>query len=479
MSRRPTLRHLAVALLALLAAGPVVGGSDWSELPGSREMEIDEPVFGGKAWVFEAGRDRARSVVLIHGLGDDASRSWDSVVPELARDYHVLVFDLPGFGRSTRANELYSPERYSAFVDFVASRFVPGRFALVGHSMGGAIALHYAAAHPEKVERLVLVDAAGILHRVVYTQALTQLGIEGLPGTYPGQGRLSRWVGNMLSRFAGISEATVPAEGLILSNPAMRKRFFQGDPNKIAGYALLLQDFSRLVPRVASPTLVVWGAKDGITPLRTGKLLAGNIAGARLVVIPGARHTPMKSQPRRFRRLLGEYLAILPDALAAGEGPGAVYALDPTVAWQSGRIGRCEDRKRSHRFEGEYDRIVVSGCKNVVLSEVRAREIEVIDSRVEIENSVIRGSGTALRLHGSRVTVTAGMLEGEVAVAVEDSRLDIAGTLLRGERAAVEVLRMAVPEDEVEVLFSVSRVESPRASEYVHGPRTVGPHQPL
>ena len=475
----PTPFLLVLALFTTLVVAPAVCGSHGSDLPGSRETVIDEPIFGGKAWIFEAGREHARSVVLVHGLGDDASRSWDSVIPELARDYHVLVFDLPGFGRSTRANEWYTPKAYAEFVEFVTARFVPGRFALVGHSMGGAIALRYAATHPERVERLVLVDAAGVLHRVVYSSALAQLGIENLPGTYPGQGRLSRWIDDLFSRYAGVSEVTIPAEGLILSNPAMRQRFFQGDPNKIAGYALLLEDFSRQLSRVEAPTLVVWGAKDGITPIRTGKLLASNIAGARFVVIPGARHTPMKSQPGRFRRVLGDYLAIPPDALANGQIPGAPYALDPSVAWRSDRVGRCEGRRRRQRFEGEYDRIVIDDCKEVVLSAVRAREIEVIDSRVEIENSVIRGDGVALRLNGSRVTVTGGRIEGRVAVSVEETRLDIAGTLLIGERVAVEVRGGSDPESEARILFSVCRVESPETSAYVHGPRTVAPRTPM
>jgi pimeloyl-ACP methyl ester carboxylesterase len=478
MCHRSGPRHLAiVALVAAFANAE----SYWPNLPDSREMEINEPIFGGKAWVLEAGRGHEQSVVLVHGLGEEAAQSWGQVVPELARDYHVVVFDLPGFGRSTRANELYNPKRYVAFVDFVVSQLVDGRFALVGHSMGGAIALHYAAVQPDRVERLVLVDAAGVLHRVAYTKALAQLGIDHLPGTYPGQGRVSRWIGGLFSKTAGVWGGTDSAEELILTSPAMRQRFLQGDPNKIAGYALLLEDFGPLIPRVTSPTLVVWGAKDSIAPLRTGKVLAGNISGARLEVVPGGKHTPMKSEPKRFLRLLAEYLAIPPDGLAAGQARGSPYALDPTVSWQSDRVGRCENRRRRQVFEGEFDRIVLDGCKDVVLDGVRAHTVRVVDSGVEIENSVIRSEGTALQVVGSWVTVTASRLEGSTAVAVEDSRLDIAGTALIGERAAVEVPDGSISEDEdkVRVLFSVSRVESPEASGYVHGPRTVDPRRPL
>ena len=115
----------------------------------------------------------------------------------------------------------------------------------------------------------------------------------------------------------------------------------------------------------------------------------------------------------------------------------------------------------------------------MLLSAVRVREVRVVGSDVRIENSVIRSEGTALRLVGSRVTLTGGNIEGRVAVIVEDSHLDIAGTTLNGEQAAVRVPEGSTPEDKVTVLFSVSRVESPETSGYVHGPRTIGPRRPL
>jgi len=476
MRHPPSPRHLAFVLLTGLVALSANAESYWPDLPDSEETEIDEPVFGGKAWVFEAGRGHKRSVVLVHGIGDEASRSWGQVVPDVARDYHVVVFDLPGFGRSTRANELYNPERYAAFVDFVVDRFVDGRFVLIGHSMGGAVALRYAAAHPEKVERLVLVDVAGILHRTAYSKEVTA---DHLTGTYPGQRAVSRWGGGRITKTAGISDATVTAEKMILTSAAARERVFGGDPSKIAGYALLLEDFSPWIAGVSSPTLVIWGAGDKIAPLRTGKVLAGNIPGARLEVIPGGRHTPMTHEPKRFRRILDEFLAVPPHDLAAGKAPGSPYALDPTVSFQSDRVGRCDKRRRRRVFNGEFDRIVIDGCKEVVLSGVRVRELRVVDSVVEIENSVIRDEDTAIRLTGSRVTITAGHLEGSTVLAVEDSRLDIAGVVLSGRRAAVEVPDDALDEDDVKVLFSVSRVESPQTSGSVHGPRKVGPGRPL
>ena len=75
------------------------------------------------------------------------------------------MLDLPGFGRSGRANAKYAPERYAAVLSRVIAAYGPGPVDVVGHSMGGAISLYHAAAYPEQVRRLIVVDAAGILHR--------------------------------------------------------------------------------------------------------------------------------------------------------------------------------------------------------------------------------------------------------------------------------------------------------------------------
>ena len=117
--------------------------------------------------MYEAGRDHPYTVVLVHGLGEGAARDWEHVIPALARRYHVLTFDLPGFGRSEKQNALYSPANYAAFVKWIMEARVNGPFTLVGHSMGGVIALRFASIYPRNLRHLILIDTPGILHRSV------------------------------------------------------------------------------------------------------------------------------------------------------------------------------------------------------------------------------------------------------------------------------------------------------------------------
>ena len=115
-----------------------------------------------------AGNPKNPAVVLVHGLGDEASTIWQSTIALLKNEYYVITFDLPGFGKSSKENKLYSPQNYAKFIHYVTQTYVKKPFHLIGHSMGGAIALKYTSMYSLDVQSLVLVDAADILHKSAY-----------------------------------------------------------------------------------------------------------------------------------------------------------------------------------------------------------------------------------------------------------------------------------------------------------------------
>jgi pimeloyl-ACP methyl ester carboxylesterase len=156
--------------------------ADEPRVPGTEARRIDEPVFGGQMVVYEAGRGNAREILLVHGIGDEAARDFRDHIAWLKKSFHVVAVDLPGFGASEKANVLYSPDNYARVLKHVAGRFLHGPFALVGHSMGAVVCLRYAAAYPDDVPRLVVVDAPGVLHSSSTTsQYLAYLGLEFIP----------------------------------------------------------------------------------------------------------------------------------------------------------------------------------------------------------------------------------------------------------------------------------------------------------
>ncbi|MHB8454082.1 MAG: alpha/beta fold hydrolase [Acidiferrobacterales bacterium] len=430
-------------------------------VPDGRSAIISEPVFGGKAYVYEAGMDHLQSVVLVHGIGDKASRDWNGLIPLLARRYHVVTFDLPGFGRSTKANKLYSPEKYVVFVKYIASRYIHGSFDLVGHSMGAAIALRYAATYPADVRTLVLADVAGILYRMAYSQYLAHLGIDAVPSLYPNEKeQLHHLVGNML----GFLERLKPDPELIVSQAALRRDMLHSDPAKIAALALVLDNFSSVIPRVNAPTLIIWGDRDPLAPLRTARVLIANIPQARLEILQDCGHTPMDDQPLKFNELvLRELKSPGPTRAQFLARTGPVNRLPV-----SGRTGSCR-KQHNMVFEGDYDRIDIRDCRDVRVRNAHVGELHIDDASVRIDNSRIGDKDGGLVVDNANVTITGGTIDAPVAITASDSHLDLAGVTVIGSKAAVRAPRRS------RFLFSVSYIYSPYSNGSAHGLWVLGP----
>lgn len=448
-------RYFVVAL-ALAASGPAQ-----SAVPGLRTHVLNEPVFNGKAYVYEAGEKHPETIVLVHGIGTEGARGFETLATWLARDYHVVMFDLPGFGRSSQGNLLYSPKKYAAFVRFVTQKYVRGRFTLLGHSMGGAIALRYAASFPEDVERLVVVDAAGILHRAAYSQYLSEFGIDRLPVLGAQKKELEDIAGRALRFFESLNLAPEA----ILGSAALRARLLQGSPVKIAALALALEDFSPVPERIKAPTLIIWGKDDRLAPPRTGKLLAGLIPSARLTLLDRAGHVPMRDNPGAFRAALTQFLR------GDAEPTVVAAAAKPTPAIPA-RAGRCLNQPNKV-FEGRYDTLAIERCEGAVIRNAEIGALTVSRSTVTIEASTLGNATTALAAEHSEITMTGGRIAGDVAVTLDQSHLDLAGVTLVGKDAAVRA------STEGSVVFSICRIDSPEKRGSVHGYHLVTAATPL
>lgn len=461
----------AVLIIGIVWIYPVSICRAGSIRPDISETMIEESVFQGRAYVYEIGKRLPKSVVLVHGLGADASKDWKMILPSLAEKYHVLAFDLPGFGRSDGGNKLYSPKKYVAFMKSLTDRFTKGPFHLIGHSMGGAISLRYAASHPDNVDRLVLIDAAGILHRHAYSMHLVYTGIRKIPSFHPLQeGRLRQFAGTVLERISG---KPIP-DDLILYSALTREKILQGDPARIAAFSLAVDDISPIISNVRTPTLIIWGEKDDIAPVRTGKMLASLIPDSELRILEGIGHVPIKESPDQVKELILGHLEKRSDL--------ATLQVKPALVDPPKKNARCEDRE-GVVFEGGYDTIEIVNCRNAILKTVTARHLLIRDSEVEIENSDFSSPDETVFALGSKLIFTGGKVEGDVAITSKGSRLDIAGTLLIGKSAAVKSIPDdAAPADHpgvTSVLFSITPIQSPHTSGFRHGPCLVLPEKPL
>lgn len=365
------------------------------------------PVFSGEVVLYRAGKRGAEPIILIHGLSRGGARDWAQVIPALADSYDVYAVDLPGFGASGKGNHLYSPANYVRVLDALFGQRLKRPAVLIGHSMGGVIALTYAAAYPDRVRRLIVADVAGVLHRSVYGEFLGRAVAERAIGDSP-------WYDLLVKAIVSQAES-LPAKGVMsIEQPQVRQRLLRGDPFAIAALALVEHDLSRGLRAIKAPTLIVWTNDDRVAPPRTGQVLASVIPGARLLVIGEGGHAPQLSEPERFNAALRDELR--------GKIDLKPYA-QPLAAPAGGRNGRCTS-ERNRQFSGDYEAIVLEGCVDVEISDARVGRLVASRSRARIVNTHVRDG---VESHDSSLEFTGGSLGGDPPLTLDETNIDAAG----------------------------------------------------
>jgi pimeloyl-ACP methyl ester carboxylesterase len=418
---------------------------------------IDEPVFGSRMYVVEAGPAHATPVLLVHGLGQSGYQDWWETIEALESDYRVIAVDLPGFARSSAASGELSPRRYARTLNWLARRLDLEGVQLVGHSMGAAISLYYAGTWPDRVDNVVLVDAAGILQRMAFLRAVASAQVQnyGLPEFLADRVRgLFQWGTGVVERLLLSSEVDVVE--LLRRSDSAWDALLSDRPNVNAAIALLETDFSGVLARFDRPATVIWGEHDSVAPIRTGYLLHGVLPDNRLRVIEGAGHIPMRSDTGVFLRHLREALATPPSGAATGRTDAHGAGGDYTCRGGAGET-----------LSGVYDRIVLESCPGMRLVDVRVRRLTVIDSGdTRLRHVTVtggEGAGPGIEITASDVIATDLEAAGAPAVRVDAGRIDIAGGRLEAAGAAVEVERQST------VVFSVSRLRSGLRNGFLHG----------
>lgn len=467
----PRLAVIAVALavLVMATAGTAQGssddGSDAVETVRDRPLPerwqarlIDEPIFDSRMYVVEAGQADATPVLLVHGLGQSGYQDWWETIEALESDYRVIALDLPGFARSTAASGELSPERYARVLDWLAGRLELEGIQLVGHSMGGAIALYYAGTYPDRVDNVVLVDAAGILQRMAFLRAVASAQVKnyGLPGFIADRVRgLFQWGTGVVERLLLSSEVDVVE--LLRRSDSAWDALLSDRPNVNAAIALLETDFSHVLARFDRPATVIWGENDSVAPIRTAHMLHGLLPDNRLRVIDGAGHIPMRSDTGIFLDHLRAALATPPDGGVA-----------PRAGADGGRPDFTCRGRGGETLSGDFGHIVLEDCPGMRLVDVSARRLTITGSRDTRLRHVTVGqgraaSGSAIDITASDVIATDLEAEGAPAVRIDGGRIDIAGGVLAAADTAFEVERQST------VVFSVSRVHSGVHSGFLHG----------
>jgi pimeloyl-ACP methyl ester carboxylesterase len=251
--------------------------------------------------------DQRSAVILIHGLMDSAEQ-WRANIDALAQTHRVWAIDLIGFGFSSRVTTpTYSMKMFARSVrEFMDAQGI-ARASIVGHSLGGAIALEFAHDFPERVEKLVLIAPATYLLQF-RPELKSARHLPAVPRALIGWTMTNRRARERALRDALGDPAHFDPEELARRTRPMRVRgtadalvAMLGSPHG--------SDLPRDLARVTAPTLIVWGEKDRAVPVRHGAYHARALPNAKLVTIENAGHIPQSEYPERVNALLGEFLA--------------------------------------------------------------------------------------------------------------------------------------------------------------------------
>jgi len=261
-------------------------------------------------------------LVLVHGLGSSAAVEFYYNLEPLAAHHRVFAIDLPGFGRSDKPVLEYTIDLFvRAVSDLMACEGI-GRAAVMGVSMGGRVALGLALDSPEKVERLVLVDALGVgaprrvlAYSILLTRGLGELTLRGTARALRQMNpavirRFWGWYLKRPNRVASIwSDERIANHGTLLATPEYRAAYLSA-LRSIAGMRQLRNGVvvEDRLPELRMPTLLIWGGHDHIFPASHARAAKDRIPNGRLEIFDDSGHTPQMEEPDRFNRLVLGFL---------------------------------------------------------------------------------------------------------------------------------------------------------------------------
>ncbi len=251
-------------------------------------------VYGAKVHYVDAGT--GSPVILLHGLADDVG-VWESAIAPLAAKYRVVALDQIGFGRSDKPLLNYRVSTFVDFLDGFLNELKIERASLVGNSLGGWIAADFALTHPERINRLVLCDAAGYaaVSKTMDPRALSALRLASREDI--------RYLGPLTFRDKRFYEDV---------DLAFKQHVSAGDNytvNQLLDSMIRGEDvLDGRMGAIRKPTLIVWGREDKLIPLSFAERFHKEIAGSQLRVIDSCGHMPQVECPKEFVTAVLEFL---------------------------------------------------------------------------------------------------------------------------------------------------------------------------
>ena len=242
-------------------------------------------------------------VMFAHGISG-CWQNWLENIPRFARDHRVIAVDLPGFGASQMPVETISISGYADTLDALLDVLDVGEVRLVANSMGGFIGADLAIRYPARVERLVLAAAAGLSVEFIRTRRKEGLRHRAENVVFSGIGRVASFSPMLACRgrlrsalllLFTAHPARLPSQLAYEQIKGSGKPGFSGALDALCSYPIRAR-----LPEIACPTLIVWGSRDLLVPVKDAALFERLISDARVVIYKDTGHLTMLERPARF-----------------------------------------------------------------------------------------------------------------------------------------------------------------------------------
>ena len=242
------------------------------------------------------------TIVLIHGFGGSKD-NWTSMIAEWNDRYHVIAIDLPGHGKSVSTKTLgYTTRHQAQMLDTFLKAKKLKHFHLIGHSMGGAIALRYAGNHTNNVKTLILIDAMGMEQTKSDGVKLVEQSDKNPLYDVCTKERLETLLSYSMHKPPYVPE--------LIKDALLQEKCARRDLEKIL-YEDIYKDvccLNDIAKNIHIPTLILWGEKDRLTHIDNATLFHDTIQGSQLVILKEIGHVPMLEDPKRMADEIDKFI---------------------------------------------------------------------------------------------------------------------------------------------------------------------------
>ena len=307
-SKQKYFLYALIILLIVLIKGAIYSDISVEELKKEYANEHSKFIEINEMQVHFRDEGEGFPIVLVHGTASSL-HTWDAWTNELKKTNRVIRMDLPAFGiTGPNKNADYSIESYTTFLHSFVKKLNLEKFHLAGNSLGGNIAWNYAAEHPAKVEKLILVDASGLptnkeppaIFKMAKTPVLRSLFLYVTPKML-----ITKNIKEVYEDDDKVTDELVTRYHKMALRAGNRQAFIDRAKTDFKLDAKINTD---RLKSIQTPTLLIWGAKDLWIPLDNGKRMNRILVNSKLEVLENSGHVPMEENPKESLELLKNFL---------------------------------------------------------------------------------------------------------------------------------------------------------------------------